>query len=133
MRETPAFWPFFTPMATTFASFVSKKWARYLNKYLRQFCSLFRNAMHWARIFVQPTIGEFFFLDYKIHFFKVKRLATFLDSCLWGEFFWKLSPSPSNRPFPHSVRFSPVYCFAISCTKEAQEKPPGLYGMGSLS
>ena len=110
-----------------------KNGLRYLNKYLRRFCPLFRNAMRWAIIFVQPTIGEFFFSRLQdSFFFKVKRLATFIDSCLWGEFFWKWSPSPSNRPFPHSVGFSPVYCFAISCTKEAQEKPPGLYGMGSL-
>ena len=46
-----------------------KNGLRYLNKYLRRFCPLFRNAMRWAIIFVQPTIGEFFFLDYKILFF----------------------------------------------------------------
>ena len=84
-----------------------KNGLRYLNKYLRRFCPLFRNAMRWARIFVQPTIGEFFFSRLQdSFFFKVKRLATFIDSCLWGEFFWKLSPSPSNRPFPHSVGFT---------------------------
>ena len=104
-----------------------KNGLRYLNKYLRRFCPLFRNAMRWARIFVQPTIGEFFFSRLQdSFFFKVKRLATFIDSCLWGEVFWKWSPSPSNRSFPHSVGFSPVYCFGISCTKEAT----GLIGNG---